>query len=55
MNKEMKNYGLETVLRRIKLDNFVPFKYQLREHFPDFEVHEELNPKFIDPVLSEVP
>ena len=54
MNKEMKNYGLETVLRRIKLANYVPFKYQLKEHLRDFGVYEESNPKFIDPVLSEV-
>lgn len=48
------NYGLETVLNRIRLDDYVPFDYHLKECLSDFKVEASLSPKFIAPVLSVV-
>lgn len=49
------DYGLETVIKRIKPDNYSEYDYTLRECLPDFEVKNEQNPKFIAPILAEVP
>ena len=49
-----RNYGLETILKRIKPKDYVPFEYLLTDTQPDFKVVQEKNPKFIAPVLSVV-
>lgn len=52
--KPNKNYGLETVLMRIKPESYVPFEYKMKERLLDFRVEDNLNPKYIAPVLSVV-
>ncbi len=52
--KASKNYGLETILMRIKSKDYVPFEYKMNDIQPDFRVEQTINPKFIAPVLSVV-
>lgn len=52
--KPNKNYGLETVLMRIKPESYVPFEYKMKERLLYFRVEDNLNPKYIAPVLSVV-
>lgn len=49
------DYGLETVIKLIKPENYKEYDYTLRECLPDFGVKTALNPKFIAPILAEVP
>lgn len=51
---EKKDYGLETVLKRIKPVDFVPFTYKLKVEEPDFRIENTLNPAFVAPVLTKV-
>ena len=43
---ETKNYGLETVLKRIMPDDYIPFVYDLKEDNPDFKTIDTQNPKY---------
>lgn len=54
-NAPKKDFGLETVLNRIKPGNYIPFNYELKETKLDFRTESELNPKFIAPILAQVP
>ena len=51
---ETKNYGLETVLKRIMPDDYIPFVYDLKEDNPDFKTIDTQNPKYVAPILSKV-
>lgn len=51
---EKKDYGLETVLKRIKPVDFVPFTYKLKVEEPDFRIENTINPAFVAPVLTKV-
>ena len=51
---ETKNYGLETVLKRIMPDDYIPFVYDLKEDNPDFKTIDAQNPKYVAPILSKV-
>lgn len=53
-NYPKKNYGLETVLKRIMPEDYIPFVYDLKEDEPDFKTISTENPRFVAPILSEV-
>lgn len=48
------DYGLETVLKRIKPVEYIPFSYNLKVEEPDFRLEKKLNPAFVAPVLTKV-
>ena len=48
------DFGLATLLKRVKSSGYKPFDYQLKEQQSDLLVVGEKNPKFIDPILSVV-
>lgn len=54
-NYIVNNHGVENMLKRIKPTDYVSFTYTLKEKLPDFHVVAEPNPKFVAPILSEVP
>lgn len=47
-------YGVETIIRRIVGDTYKPFNFDLVQSELDFRLVGEENPKFVQPVLSEV-
>lgn len=49
-----KDYGLETVLKRIMPTDYIPFVYDLKGDNKDFVTVDTLNPKFVSPILSVV-
>lgn len=53
-NYKTKDYGLETVLKRIKPADYTPFLYNLKVTESDFRLEKELNPAFVAPVLTKV-
>ena len=53
-NYKKMDYGLETVLKRIKPVEYVPFSYNLKVEEPDFRLEKKLNPAFVAPVLTKV-
>lgn len=48
------DYGLETILKRIKPADYTPFTYKLKVEEFDFRLEKTLNPAFVAPVLTEV-
>lgn len=53
-NYKKMDYGLETVLKRIKPVEYIPFSYNLKVAEPDFRLEKKLNPAFVAPVLTKV-
>ena len=59
MNQEEKNsyiktYGVKTILDRIRNDDYLPFKYELKEVSDDFRLVDNENPRFVHPFFSLV-
>jgi hypothetical protein len=54
MEKQKTTLGLETLITRMMHDVYKPFNFNLREQQLDFRIHEQYNPKFVQPILSVV-
>lgn len=59
MNQEEKNnyiktYGVKTILDRVRNEEYIPFKYELKEIVDDFKIVDKENPRFVQPFFSLV-